>query len=281
MIYKHSTTTAYLKDELEKRVKLNSSFSLRAFARKLKLSPSALSMVINGKKKLSLERAMEVARHLELNPEEQQYLVTLVQLETTKSAELKQHYLLELQKLNPEALNSKEHTQTLLSLEHFKLLSDWYGLATLELVTHLSGPWSAQGIARRLSISHIEALNTLERLVKLELIQEVSPNHFVRLRDTVLVKSTNTSEALRKYYQQLHEKSLESLHQQTPEEKAIGSQVFAVDPAQLPEIRELTYRYLDDLAALASTGKERTEIYQSLVNVFRLTNRGDTHENNH
>lgn len=53
-----------LKKELKKRNKLNSAYSLRAFAAHLKISPSLLSEVINGKKRLSEKNAERLLKIL-------------------------------------------------------------------------------------------------------------------------------------------------------------------------------------------------------------------------
>lgn len=46
-----------LKEKLSKRLSLNPKYSLRAFARDLSISSGQLSLVLNGKKGISPERA--------------------------------------------------------------------------------------------------------------------------------------------------------------------------------------------------------------------------------
>jgi hypothetical protein len=66
-------------------------------------------------------------------------------------------------------------------------------------------------------------------------------------------------------------RSEESIHKQDPSEKSIGAQVFAADPADLPQIKKLTDDYLSALNELAARGKNRTIVYQAVANVFRLS----------
>ena len=54
-------------DELKSK---NPSYSLRAFARKLNVTPSALSEIINGKRRVSEKKAQSLAHHLLLDPTE-------------------------------------------------------------------------------------------------------------------------------------------------------------------------------------------------------------------
>ncbi|MBC7742257.1 MAG: hypothetical protein H7061_08670, partial [Bdellovibrionaceae bacterium] len=47
--------SALLKSELNLRISVNQRYSLRAFARSLKLDPSTLSKIINGQRKLGVK----------------------------------------------------------------------------------------------------------------------------------------------------------------------------------------------------------------------------------
>ncbi len=78
---------------------------------------------------------------------------------------------------------------------------------------------------------------------------------------------------MRSYYKEIHQKSLNSVESQNSNEKVIGAQVFAFDPDQIDAVRELTDQYLNQLNEIAKAGKKKTEIYQALANVFRLTHK--------
>lgn len=271
MIYEYDDSIHFLKSTLQSKAEVNSSYSLRAFAKKLGLSAGALSSILNRKKKLSVERAHEVANALGLNADATEYFMALVQLEGAKSDSLKIQYLEKVKALNPKINQSKNLKQTLLTLEHFKLISDWYGLAILELISGPVGEWNIKTIAKKMGLSKVNVELTLERLTKLELIEENADGSYKRIAETVMVQSQVPSDALKKYYEGVHAESLKSVFSQTPSEKVIGAQVFAFDPSQLEEVRELTNAYLDSLNELAAAGINKTEIYQAITNVFKLT----------
>ena len=63
----------------------NKRYSLRAFARDLKISPSFLSEVINGKYGISKQLAGQIADRLGFNSEENQHFCSLADLEVTDS----------------------------------------------------------------------------------------------------------------------------------------------------------------------------------------------------
>lgn len=63
----------------------NKRYSLRAFARDLKISPSFLSEVLNGKYGISKQLAGQIADRLGFNSEENQHFCSLADLEVTDS----------------------------------------------------------------------------------------------------------------------------------------------------------------------------------------------------
>lgn len=272
MIYEYDNYIHYLKDTLKAKSKTNPSYSLRAFAKKLDLSPGALSLILNKKKNLSVARAYEVAQFLELDTNETEYFTALIQLESAKSETLRLQILEKIKNLNPNIKHSKNLKQTILTLEHFKLISEWYGLAILELISGIEKDWTSKDIAKKLSLSKLDVDLTLERLIKLELIEETNNGIYKRVAETLMIESQIPSDAIRKYYEGVHEKSRLSIREQRPNEKVIGAQVFSFDLEQLEDVRKLTDDYLNALNELAALGKNKTEVYQAIANVFRLSN---------
>lgn len=62
---------------------MNPKYSLRAFAKKLSLSPSKVSEVLSGKKRLGVERAEDIAKRLGLSSLEKELFVLSVRLESS------------------------------------------------------------------------------------------------------------------------------------------------------------------------------------------------------
>lgn len=273
MIFDYTDSVAFLKECLVERAKTNPSYSMRAFARRLEISAGGLSLILSRKKRLSPERAAQVARALELDSHETEYFVTLNQLATAKSAEYRTQILEKI--LAIRASHGREGDQkSVLPVDQFRLISEWYGLACLELITSVTNKtgWFAKNIAEKLDITLAEADATVERLKRLGLVREVSPGVFEREASVVDVSSDIPNEAIRSYYEGVHLRSQASIRAQGPEAKAIGTQVFAFDPEDLNEVKGLTDEYLLALNRLGARGKHRTEIYQAVANVFRISN---------
>ncbi len=71
-----------LKYQLQQRQEINPKYSLRAFAKKLSISPSKVSEVLSGKKRLGVERAEEIANKLGLSALENELFVLSARIES-------------------------------------------------------------------------------------------------------------------------------------------------------------------------------------------------------
>lgn len=255
----------YLKTVLSERVKKNPSYSLRAFATALGLSSGGLSRILKGEKNLSLERASQIASKLNLSSAEAEYFVLLVQANNAKTPELRETFLERLNSVRPGGKIFD------LSVDHFKVISDWYHLAILEALDVVGLEFEPKAIAKFLGITPIEAELAIERLVRLELIEfKAGKAKPVRTVNRLLVESNVPKDAMRKYYRQTLQKALESVDAQTPDEKVIGTEVFAFDSNQLEEARKISHRYLDEMLALSKKSKNKRALYQVCAQFFRL-----------
>jgi uncharacterized protein (TIGR02147 family) len=243
----------------------NPRYSLRAFARKLGLSPGGLSQILARKKKLSLSRAYEISEALALEGKEKEYFLLLAQLEGAGSLAAKAELHDRLRRLRPRSSPAQS-----LAVEQFRMISEWYGFAILELVSSFGAAWSAPRIAQYLGVSRAEVDAMLERLVRLELIERRPDGSFSRLANRLLVSSPMPSEAVTRYFLGVIDLARESVRTQGPTERVAGTEVFAFDPAQLEAVRAMTDEYLESLRQLARQGKSQTEMYQAFVDVFRL-----------
>ncbi len=267
MIFEYDNSTHFLKAILQSKTDQNPNYSMRSFAKKLGISPGGLSLILNKKKKLSVARAYEVASSIELSSDETDYFVTLVQLESSHNEQVKHQCLEKLKRLNPRLQNAKELHKALLNLEKFKMISKWYGLVILELLSEIENKWNFIAIQGYLKVPKNELEIMLDRLIKLGLILEYN-GIYKRITGSVIVDSSYPNNGLQNYYKEIHKKSFESITEQTPNEKVIGTQVFAFDPEQLKDVEKLTYEFLDKLEELSLKGKHKTHVYQAIANIF-------------
>ena len=122
-----------LKGEFERRKLLNPSYSLRAFARDLSMSPPRLSQILSGKHGLSVKAAGEISKKLKLDDESHQWFCDSVGALHARGGKERREFQAKIKKI-------KEKTKkfTKLQLEYFEVISDWYNFAILELTLECS-----------------------------------------------------------------------------------------------------------------------------------------------
>lgn len=116
-----------LKQKFQERLAVNPRYSLRAYARSLRLDAGFLSHVLNHKRKLSVSRAIEIAPALKLSQSEKTFFINLVRLESARNEELQNEIIKDLSK------NLLIHKIKEMDLQVFSAISNWYHHAIIEL----------------------------------------------------------------------------------------------------------------------------------------------------
>ncbi len=265
------TCSALLREAYLERTRRSPRYSLRAFARDLGISPGGLHKILNGLKSLSIARAGELARKLRLEGPEYEKFVLAAQLEKARDPAHREILMSRYRVLEPESV----HTD--LTIDQFRIISEWYHLPIYEALDLGAKDFTPKKLAHRFGITVVEAKAAIERLERLELIVRDEAGLPRKNSPHILFASAVPSEAIRKCYRGLLEKCADAVETQSPQEKVIGAETFTFDPKQLPQLKELTDRYFEQVLELAASGKKRTEVYQAFVEVFRLTKKGDAH----
>jgi uncharacterized protein (TIGR02147 family) len=255
-----------IKSEFENRISKNSSYSLRAFARDLSMTPQMLSAVLNKKKDLSVDSAVEIAGRLGLDPNQTQDLVDAVILASCKTLQAKQviHKRIEERNLAPSGFKP-------LTLELFKAISDWYHFAILALTATKGFKSDPRWIASRLGISVFEAKEAISRLIALELLEEKN-GVLKRTEFSVSALSNVPAGALRELARQLLTKGIRALEEQEQQDRDITNITMAADPDLLPEAKKMILQFRRKLCKFLESGN-RTEVYVFSPALFRLTNK--------
>jgi uncharacterized protein (TIGR02147 family) len=233
-------------------------------AKQLDLAPSALSELISGRRRLSPERASQVANKLGLESRESEYFFLLAQLEQARDFTIKESILKRLQALKPL---SKIQA---LDLDAFKAISDWYHLAILHLCDQKNFVLTAKEASARLGISTFEAEAAIERLIRLDALTQDESGALVRAKN-VFANSAIPNEALRRFHRQTLEKAIASIDEQLPQEKFIGSETFAINASRIEEANEILEECFSRMVQLFETDSNKTDVYHLGIQFFRLT----------
>jgi uncharacterized protein (TIGR02147 family) len=266
MIFEHSCYRSYLKSLLaDARTLRGDPLSLRAFAKKMGLADSYLSAVLAGKKPLSTDWALRLAVKLKLSESETQYFCLLVQQAQEEDPEYRA--LLE-ERLRQLSSQRKTHD---LSSDLFRAVSDWYHFAILEL-TYVSGfDLNASGAAAALGISKLEAQAAIDRLLRLELLERDPAGRLRKTKDQVLTRSSIPNAAIRKFHQQLLERSSQAFEATPTESRVSSTDLLPFDSHDIGRVRELSEAFASQVLELSRGAKTRDHVYCLGVHFFRLT----------
>jgi len=253
-----------LREKLEERCSRNSRYSLRSFARDLDISPSRLSDVLRGRYGLSRLSAEKIGQKLGFNKGEIVHFCDLVDSEHARA-----------QKNRVAArtrLESSVPAQQQLTMDAFQIVSDWYHFAILELtaVKDFKLKYSTKWVGARLNISEHIVIAAIERMKRLELIEEINgvprpTENFTASPDGI------PSEAIKKFHLQILEKATAALRVQTVDERDFSSIIMAINPKDLPQAKEEIKIFRRHLNKRFEKSKTKTSIYCLNVQLFRIS----------
>lgn len=256
----------YLSWVLAERIVKNRRYSLRAFAKCLGLSAAHLSCLLKGKRHLSADKALEVAQKLKLDEQETFYFMELVQSESARS-ELTRTFLKHKRERAPE-----EEIEVVQAREQeFEILATWYLVPILAMCDIAETDLTAAIVGARLGLTKEEATQALSYLARVGLLRKLDDGAFRRSSENLLFKSKTTHQKLRHFHRAMLSRTIQSLYQQSPDERISRTETMAIDTAKLPEAKELVSRFMRDLVKLTTSGKKRSEVYHFSLHGFRLT----------
>lgn len=256
----------FLRRELDRRLGTNPRYSMRAFARQLGMSPGELSEVLREKRPISSRACQKVARALDLSPAEFKHLLVLAT--TTGHSNTRAG--------DPLPLKSALATAQIYRLneDRFRLVSDWWCLAILNLLDLDEIKWTGPDIAERFGISILQAQSAMERLERLQLVKKLYGDRAVPTNDFVEHLSDVSSEAIRRYHRSLLEKAIEALDTHDREQRDITGIGFAIDRRELKAIAHEISEFQDQLIAKYGRkrrGRKFDSVYQFETALFRLS----------
>lgn len=256
-----------INDEYKYRNRENSSYSLRAFARDLAISPSQLSDVMKGKIGLSSKKALEVAKRLGLNEKEGLCFKALVEIEHGRSpqiVETAQKFL---------TLNSYDDNFSSLSTDAFQVISDWQHFAILSAMELADYDGTVAFLARKLGLGLNDAEDAIKRLLKEDYI-DLKDGKFIVKELRLKTTSGVPSSALKKFHKQHLQKSLRAIDEVSLDLRDVTSMTMAIDVTKIPAAKEMIKHFRRELCRFLEDGK-KTEVYNMNIQLVPLSVKED------
>lgn len=242
-----------LRTELKVRVKQNSSYSLRAFAKQLGISASGLSMVMSGKCPVTLSFVEKIGAKLKLD--EQEIHQCQLNLLTEKSN-----------------IQFKMKDFELIDQERFALIKEWYHYGILNLMRTKGFQQNPSWIAKRLGITLGEVQSAVERLEKAGLLKIANGKwKDVSSKFTSHTNNKQYSDAAKQNQQQLFEKALIAIEEVDFKNRNHTGTSIAVSLKDLDRAKESITKFRKQFMAEFDRGNNADEVYHISVALFPLT----------
>lgn len=222
----------------------NPSYSLRAFSKKLEIPHSAISEIMNGKRKLTQKMGERIVLALKLDEE--------------KQAELLQ------------SLSDRESFSTL-DLKRFQAISHWEYLAVLGLFKLRDFNKCPRWMAKKLGLNEKKIESVLNTLIGIGLLKEDESGELRRVSAyNFNTPSQIKDKGLRQFTIESLEKAIESLREDPVEDRDFSTVSLTINKRDLPKAKKMLeeFRYKFDQEIESVPGEH---LYKLVLGFYPVT----------
>jgi uncharacterized protein (TIGR02147 family) len=202
------------------------NYSQRAFARDLDVSVSRVSELLNGNCGISLLTAQKMTTKLKLKPKESNFFLDIILSNTARNKQVRELARLRIEKIRSSKLLLE------LRVDQFKIISDWYHSAILEMTQLFDFNSNHHWIANKLGITAQQAKAAVDRLQNVGLIQIQKNGNWIVCPDAYETFSKSSIE-VKKFHTQILKKSLHSIEMDPTSDREMQVMILALPKSEL------------------------------------------------
>lgn len=253
-----SVLSDFLNEALKKKQSQNPSYSLRSFARDIRLDPSSLSKIINGKRIPDMTTVRSILTDLGESLEDIEKICSRIEQEKN----IKDFKL---------STPKKEYTETPELI--FKIISDPIHYTFLELIKLNDGKLDHEFYCAKLEIEQEKLMEVIEKLVQVKLI-EITENHIKDLTagfSSHEIGLEQTNKANKNYQKSLLNLSKNSIEDVSIEYRDHSAILFATNHKKIFEAKGIIKKFRQSLCDFLEDVDEKDAVYALHVGLFPLT----------
>lgn len=262
----YGSISEYLGGEFSRRKLKNTAYSLRAFARDLRISPSRLSEVMKGNQGLSETSIDVMAERLTPKVRERKFLKDLVLAEHSRNKLVR----IEARKRLEESRKSESFKK--LKEDQFRVIADWYHGAILELISLSTFEPDFVWISRRLGIAPSVAEVAVQRLEKLGLLVREPGGAWKANPEAFSAFSDTPSSAIRKFHGQILGLHADSLREDPMNDRLLLSMIMGVPKSRLSEFKDEMQKFMTQFWQRIETDP-KDDLYSLSIQLCPVRNR--------
>lgn len=250
-------------EEFSRRKRVNSNYSLRAFARDLDCPPSRLSEILSGKAGLSVNRAEHIATKIGLAGNSRACFTLAVEQVHGKSRASKIYAKEELDRILQD-VDSK------FSLSRFRMIADWYFMAILEGLKVPKVQRSVQKLAKLIGIKETTAQEAVASLVDMGVIQKRG-RRFGLTSENLYIGEQVPSSAIRHFHEQILSKARYALLNHPVKDREFSASMIAIDAGKIAEFKsELLDLRRKFCKSVTTSSLKKDDLYCLSIQFFHL-----------
>lgn len=161
-----------------------------------------------------------------------------------------------------------------LSVDQFKVISDWYHFAILSLIETKDFRNGRRWIAKRFGIRIDEVKKALNRLIRLGLIREDENGKLLPHAPRYMTSDEVRDLSVRKSHALNLDLARKSLETDDIDQRDFSALTMAINPKKMKEAKEKIRRFLDEMSLLLETDP-KTEVYKLCIQLIPLTKGGE------
>lgn len=244
-----------IKNEFVKRKNSKKNYSLRAFARDLRVEASTLSKVIKGSRKLPLSLVDQVCQGLSLS---------------LKDKELFYSSVIGDKGIRNTRFITTNLYHTLKGNSSFVVISEWEHYCFLNLLKLNNFQHDLRWAAKKMRILPSRLETVIENLKKADLLIVTSEGRFVRKYSNISSGDEFQSLALKVAHQNDLKIAVQRIWETEVEERDYASMVMAINSKKIKLAKKITRRYFEEMSSLLES-ENADEVFQLSVQLFPLT----------
>lgn len=256
----------FLHAELSYRHEKNPSYSLRAFARDLGVSPSRLSLVLQQKANLSFQKARLASECLFKANEDKKYFEQLVLAEVARNKKISEEAKSFVQK------HRREGTARELLDTEFACISEWYFLAIFNFLLIANTKQKTEIYNEFPFLSKTEIDRVLSILLRLDIVEQAADGVFEAKEDFITAIYGYKSMAVRIYHKSILKQSIELMERLPVEERCFHSRMLPMTFDDYQKVKTYMEQNMAELNTKFSLSKKegKKAVYAVNFQIVRL-----------
>ncbi len=242
-----------LHQEFLRRKSLNVKYSIRAFAKSIGVTSGRICEYFSGKRKVTLKMAHKISLAFK-DENQRQSFIRAVEEDIEFSSENADYFQLQQ--------------------DHYEVIAEWHHYAILNLIKLDTFIYDSDWIATRLGITKSKVENSINKMLRLELIKEVRDNSgittIIRNHKGLTTTEDIPSEALKEGHRQNIQQSLDAIDEIDIELRDISSITMAVNPKTINKAKEKIRAFRREMQELMEEGNKE-EVYNLNIQLIPLT----------